>query len=346
MTENREQAAQTHAANPQPVYSAYLPHSVQTEDEISLIDFWRLLWGQKRTIVVVTTLCTIAAVVYAIRSPVVYHTELTMVSAQQEGGGSELASRFGGLASLAGISLGGGSRAKGTETALATLRSRSFISNYIEQRNLKPLLFPGQWDADNNQWRAGKKASLMARAISGIKALILPQEKKTNTGSGDGSPSNLRAYEVLSKSMSVRKNEKTGLITLGIEWNDPTLAAVWANDLVAGLNKFMRKQAIQESDKSIRFLEQESNNTSFVDGQKALYALIEGQTQSKMLANVREEYAFKVIDPAVAPESRSKPKRTMIVMMGMVLGLLLGIFLAFVTNFVTNQRATLAQEDG
>jgi uncharacterized protein involved in exopolysaccharide biosynthesis len=57
-----------------------------------------------------------------------------------------------------------------------------------------------------------------------------------------------------------------------------------------------------------------------------------------MMANVRDEYVFKVIDPAMAPEHRSKPKRKLIVMLGFVLGLMLGIFIAFFMNFLQNQR--------
>jgi len=41
---------------------------------------------------------------------------------------------------------------------------------------------------------------------------------------------------------------------------------------------------------------------------------------------------------AYPPESRIKPKRKLIVVLGFVLGLMLGIFGAFFSNFFENQR--------
>ena len=38
-----------------------------------------------------------------------------------------------------------------------------------------------------------------------------------------------------------------------------------------------------------------------------------------MLSQVREEYTFKTIDPAVIPEDKSKPKRALICVLGTLL---------------------------
>ena len=43
-----------------------------------------------------------------------------------------------------------------------------------------------------------------------------------------------------------------------------------------------------------------------------------------MLANVREDYAFKVIDPAMVPKTKIKPQRRQIVIIGFFLGLIIG----------------------
>jgi uncharacterized protein involved in exopolysaccharide biosynthesis len=53
-----------------------------------------------------------------------------------------------------------------------------------------------------------------------------------------------------------------------------------------------------------------------------------------MLANVNEDFALEVIDPAVAPETREKPKRKLIVAMGGVCGCFLGIFTVFIAQFL------------
>ena len=119
-----------------------------------------------------------------------------------------------------------------------------------------------------------------------------------------------------------RFDPTTGLIKFGIEFTDPQFAAAYANGMIARLNEYIRHQAIDETQKNIKFLEEQIQKTSFLEPQSVLYGLIEEQTKNIMLANVKEEYAFEVIDPAVPPETRIKPQRRQIAMVGFILGLL------------------------
>jgi uncharacterized protein involved in exopolysaccharide biosynthesis len=48
--------------------------------------------------------------------------------------------------------------------------------------------------------------------------------------------------------------------------------------------------------------------------------LIEKQAQTITLAQVREQYAFSIIDPAVVPEKWDKPNKRLIVVLGTVTG--------------------------
>ena len=59
-----------------------------------------------------------------------------------------------------------------------------------------------------------------------------------------------------------------------------------------------------------------------------------------MLANARADYAFTVVDPAVAPELASKPKRRLMVLTGIALGIVLGALFIFGRDTVRRyQRA-------
>ena len=63
-----------------------------------------------------------------------------------------------------------------------------------------------------------------------------------------------------------------------------------------------------------------------------------------MLANVNEDFALEVIDPAVAPTLREKPKRKLIVILGASCGLLLGILLVFFRRFLIKLRASTSDQ--
>jgi uncharacterized protein involved in exopolysaccharide biosynthesis len=71
-----------------------------------------------------------------------------------------------------------------------------------------------------------------------------------------------------------------------------------------------------------------------------LYNLLESEKQKAMLANVNEDFALEVIDPAVAPEIREKPKRKLIVALGGVCGGFLGVFAVFFTQFLQKLKST------
>ena len=70
-----------------------------------------------------------------------------------------------------------------------------------------------------------------------------------------------------------------------------------------------------------------------------LYNLLESEKQA-MLANVNEDFALSVIDPAVAPETREKPNRTLIVALGGLCGGFIGIFAVFFAQFLQKLKST------
>jgi uncharacterized protein involved in exopolysaccharide biosynthesis len=66
-----------------------------------------------------------------------------------------------------------------------------------------------------------------------------------------------------------------------------------------------------------------------VEVQRSIYNLIESETKTLMLANVRTEFAFTVIDPAVPPERKYRPHRSLYVLFGLFLGFAIGVLAAY-----------------
>ena len=95
-------------------------------------------------------------------------------------------------------------------------------------------------------------------------------------------------------------------------------------------NNELRNQAIELGQKSIEFLNDELAKTNVVEIQQSIFNLIEAQIQNIMLANVRDEYAFRVIDPAGMPDldDHWSPNRPLIVLVFLGIGLMLGLLSA------------------
>ena len=275
------------------------------EDEIDLLELIRTLLQAWKTIVGITILSTGLAVAYALYAPEVFKAETLLAPAQEEkSGASSALSQFGGLAAMAGVSIPSDAN---VEQVVATLNSRKFLRSFIQEKKLAPILFEEIWDPKNQTWLVE---------------------------SAEDEPSEQKAIESFKGCLSLDEDKKSGLISLSISWKDPALAAQWANDLVKQLNEQLRQKAITDSKKRVGYLEQELAKTTLQDMRAVLYNLLESEKQKAMLANVNEDFALEVIDPAVAPETRETPKRKLIVALGGVCGGFLGIFAVFFSQFL------------
>jgi uncharacterized protein involved in exopolysaccharide biosynthesis len=127
----------------------------------------------------------------------------------------------------------------------------------------------------------------------------------------------------------LHEDKLKGTTTLTFYWTDPVIAARWANDFIGLANEILRNRATDESTRNIEYLNKQLAHTNAVEIQQAIYRLIEGETKSLMLAHGRLEYAFTIVDPAVAPQVRFSPRRTLMVLSGLFIGGFLGSVVAW-----------------
>ena len=113
----------------------------------------------------------------------------------------------------------------------------------------------------------------------------------------------------------------------------PLIAQQWVTWLVDDINQAVKDQDVEEANRSIDYLKEQVANTALADLQTMFFELIQSQTETVMLAQVRPEYVFKTIDPAVVPEEKSKPKRALICVLGTMLGGMLGVVLVLIRHY-------------
>jgi uncharacterized protein involved in exopolysaccharide biosynthesis len=74
-------------------------------------------------------------------------------------------------------------------------------------------------------------------------------------------------------------------------------------------------------------LTKEMAATSLVSLQQSMGSLLEAEMQKLLLARGNEEFAFKVIDRAVAPKKPDSPQRALIILVALLTGCFLSILL-------------------
>ena len=184
--------------------------------------------------------------------------------------------------------------------AVASLQSDALTEQYIQENNLLPILYASLWDAQGKRWKVSDPRKI---------------------------PTLWRANELFKKSIrTVKGDKRTNLVRLTIVWKDPALAATWANGLVKLANDTLRARAITDSERNIAYLKQEAASTNLVEAQKIIYSALRIEMGKAMLAKGTQEYAFKVIDPALVVERPVPPERIVWVPVGLLLGMFLSSF--------------------
>ncbi len=261
---------------------------------IGFAEAFALLYARRWLLIGVFFGAAVVAAGLSLLLPNVYRGEATIapVVTDQEAGLS--LPGVDSLASLVGLSMPGSGN---VDENLAVLRSRDFIWRFIREKQLMPVLYADLWDSENGRWLDDDPAN---------------------------QPSAWDAYRLFTRKLfGVSRDAKTGLVKVSIDWYDPELAAQWVNDIIRYLNEHLRVIAIDRSEKNLEYLYQELEDIEVADMRQTLYQLIEKEQRTAMIVNTQKEYAFRVLDPAVAPDRKVRPKRAILVALVAILAFLL-----------------------
>lgn len=303
-------AGSTDAPDPRLVYVVRDPAVADGSDLITLRELWNVAWHGKWIVLGMTSLFVAVAAAYAFLATEWYRAEVVLAPAESRSTPA-LAGQLGGLAALAGISVGGNDSVE----AVAILRSRGFTRAFIEDLELLPILFSDDWDGERRRWKGDN-----------------PQEHPDLT---DG----VRFF--LERVLSVSEDKRSGLVYMGVEWKDADVAAQWATMLVERLNFVVRQRALTAADRNVTYLQSELLKTQLVTLQQSIGRLLEIELQKLMLARGTEEFAFKILDAAHPPREPVWPKRLLTILVGALVGAMLGT----VTVFILHVRASSARQD-
>jgi len=297
----------------------------QYDDEIDLRELFAVLWAGRIKIVAITAVFAIVSVIYALSVPNQYKATALLSSADSSGGGlSGALGQLGGLASLAGVSLGGGESSEG-QIAQEIMQSWSFIEGFIEDNNLAVGVYAADgWDRNSNEIEIDNDLYDVSKS----------QWLVENDYTGEiGLPSSWELFEVFSELLSVSEDKKSGLVSMSIEYYSPLIAKQWLDLYVAAINEHMQKREMAKVTRNIEYLQAQIKKTNIAEMQEVFYTIIEEQIKSKMLAEASPEYAFVAVSPSMVPEEKSQPKRALICILGTLLGGMLSVLLVLVMHY-------------
>lgn len=302
----------------------------QHNQSVSLLTLLSEIWAAKFLIIAITFVFAVSSVYYALSLPNVYKSSVLLSPVSSENGGSlgGLANQFGGLASLAGISLNSSSGDK-TNLAIQVIKSRKFIQDFIEKHDLLvPLMATKDWDMLNDQL-VYNESLYDINTNTWVREAIPPRESK---------PSPWEAYKKFMERLIIAQNSETGMVTIELFHFSPIIAQQWLTLLVEEINLHIKQQEYKEAQDSIEYLREQLEKTNVASMQSIFYQLIEEQSKNMMLIEIRDEFVLKTIDPAVVPEEKAKPKRALLVILLTMLGGILATLFVIGRVYFRHQR--------
>jgi len=282
----------------------------EIEDEINLIEYLRVVRKRWKLIVAIVVATVLTTALLSLFMTNIYRATAVITPVEsRDNGGSKLAlmaQQFGGVPGVA---------SSGTTPAseiTSLLRSKAVRKAVIERHNLLPALFADQWDEKKQEWKRGEDGDI---------------------------PTMWDGLRMLDGIISVRHNFKENMITLSADYRNPEMAARLISLLLATLNEHMSSEARRVAETNKSYLEEELKSASDPLIRQKIYGLIALQVESALLAGVKENFAFKVIDPPMIPDVKVSPQRKQMVLIGFFLSLCMALVGAFVLEYFTKAGA-------
>lgn len=345
------------------------------DDEIDLIQLARTLWNQRGVVIYTTLVVAGIGLMVALLSPVKYTASATLLPQTET---KSNLGNLGGLASLAGINL---SSMMGDATGIQPdlypriVNSFPFLNELVHQ--------PFNFEAEPAPVSLYEKR--LADSIPGIGSTIvkytlrlpwtlknaLTRKKVSATKSQPRrdlevtvlSEKEMELLEETSGDIKVEVDNKTGLVSISAELEEPLLTAQVTQKTVELLQKYIINYKTKQVRDNLEFIDARhaEKKKEFEVAQRAffdyrdrhrnmvaeradarfqelsdaydlaaeVYKNLAQQREQAEIAVKKETPAFSVIEPVKVPIEKSAPRRSLILVVSVFLGGFLGVMLVF-----------------
>lgn len=313
-------------------------HDRGTDDFVALADLFKTILARFYIVILCGLVFAFLGLIYAVFATPVYTAAVTARPIESSSQNS-IPKQLSGAAALVGVNLN--RETSNSVEYAAILESREFGQKFLSEENVMPHLFPNMWDWDKAAWKELSEPGPVGKLKRSLRAFLATTSGDKGYRPPSAQPTLWRGFNKLRVIRSISKDDETGIIKVSFTFDDPQLAAQWANSYIAKANAQIRADAIAESERAIAFLQEEIVQTDLQGLRDTVLFLLQSQLENKMLAEARPEYAFKIIDPAFVPEQRMRPSRLMLLIVSLFFGLTIGIVMALIWSWLKSRAAAL-----
>lgn len=284
-------------------------------NNLSLKNILNLILLDKIKIIIGFFIFAIVAVAYSLSLPNIYTARVVVSSNINESSGG-LSGSLGGLASMAGISLGGGEMSP--EVVKEALASNSFLGEFVQEIKLAEVLFAAtNFDSGENKFNYDDSI-FNKETGEWVRKFKYPKTQK---------PSTEEMAVKFKESLTFSFDRKTKLINITFSSLSPKLSKSVLDLLITSFNEHMKEKDQLDAQKTIDYLKGKLNEEKVLEVRLALQQLFEEQLKKLAFTETKAEYALRVLDKPLIPSNKSEPKRAVICVAISVFGTLLLVFI-------------------
>lgn len=255
--------------------------TIAPDDEIDLLELAKTVWDKKRLLVSIVVVFAIFGVLVALVSQNEFTAGSTFVPQTSEQG--KVGGNLGGLASLAGINLGGLSGGSEVPPSLypKIVSSVSFKKDLLNaklniQGNSQPITYQYYFDSMYSPGVipliAKYTVGLPVILIKTIKGNVVIDSSSNDHGLINVTENEFEHFKRLDNQVSIQFNEKEGFVTLSFTMPEPLMAAQMAKYAEELLQKEVIEFKIQNAREQLKFTEErfEEKKIEFEEIQRRL----------------------------------------------------------------------------
>ena len=291
------------------------------DDEINLRELINVLWTAKKGIILITAIFALGSVAYSLSLTNYYKSESLLIA--RSAAETQGLSGLGGLAAMAGVNLSSSGESKAAQT-IELIKSRKFVKHLIKFDDILPSIMAAK------SYDAATQELLFDQNLYDSETKTWKRKPNKN---GLIAPSYLEVHQKYAGMMSISQDTRTGFISISTEHISPLFAKELLELIIRESNELLRKKDMEESKQGLEYLTSELSKTPFIEIKESINRLIETLLETKMLAQINQDYILIKIEPPFIPEKKSKPIRSLICIIGTMLGGILSVLLVLIRHY-------------
>lgn len=294
------------------------------EDEIDLRELWQTIKNGKKTILITTVLIVSLTLVYVLKMPNVYKSSAVLIPVESDK--SSLGS-LGGLAAMAGISIGGGGSMTPDVAFNSLLNDYDFMKTFVVKNKI--VEHYNAADIDKNY--------VFALNYRGLYDLFKSEPKPNEK---DKQQLIYETVKLVQDNFSISNDKKTGLISVTYSDSDRKYPPVIINTFLKNASKYLVDNNLNIIDSKLKYFQKEMTHVENFELRKNMSSMISNILQEKVVTQSKQYYKCDVLTkPSIAYiKDKSKPKRGLIVVVAFVTSIILGVFLVFFLEFIRSSK--------